>query len=129
MAEEKLLNKVPVVEIHQPKKNRDINPFFRPYVLSSVKIKIVKNPWRFKILMTFHFSVKQLLPEKAIEKHSLRYVLFSECGIALKGDSLQINSSSLVEFHSQIRTSSPENFHHKSEEEVEELHEVYYGRE
>ena len=44
MAEEKLLNKVPMVEIHQPKKNRDINPFFRPYDLSSVKIKIVKNP-------------------------------------------------------------------------------------
>ena len=58
MAEEKLLNKVPVVEIHQPKKNRDINPLFRPYVLSSVKIKIVKKPWRFKILMTFHFCGK-----------------------------------------------------------------------
>ena len=53
MAGEKLLNKVPVVEINQPKKNRDINSFFRPYVLSSVKIEIVKNPWRFKILMTF----------------------------------------------------------------------------
>ena len=78
MAEEKLLNKVPMVEIHQPKKNRDINPFFRPYVLSSVKIKIVKNPWRL-ILVTFHF-----LPEKAIEKHALRYVLFSECGIVPK---------------------------------------------
>ena len=44
MAEEKLLNKVSVVEIHQPKKIRDINPFFRPYVLSSVKIKIACDP-------------------------------------------------------------------------------------
>ena len=37
MEEEKLLNKVPVVEIHQPKKNRDINPFFRPFSASSLK--------------------------------------------------------------------------------------------
>ena len=88
MAEEKLLDKVPVVEIHQPKKNRDINPFFRPYVLSTAKIKIVKNPWRL-ISMTFHFAVKLHPPEKAIEKHALRYVLFSECRIVLKGDSLQ----------------------------------------
>ena len=88
MAEEKLLNKVPVVEIHQPKKNRDINPFFRPYVLSTVKIKIVKNPWSL-ISMTFHFCGNTHPPEKAIEKHALRYVLFSECGIVMKGDSLQ----------------------------------------
>ena len=88
MAEEKLLDKVPVVEIHQPKKNRDINPFVRPYVLSTVKIKIVKNPWRL-ISMTFHFAVKPHPLEKAIEKHALRYVLFSECCIVLKGDSLQ----------------------------------------
>ena len=62
MAEEKLLNKVPVVEIHQTKKNRDINPFFRPYVLSSV---LVKNPWRFKILMTFHFCGKTASARKS----------------------------------------------------------------
>ena len=75
MGEEKLLNKVPVVEIHQPKKNRDINPFFRPNVLFSVKIKIVKNPWRFKII-TFHFfSVKPHMPEKAIES-TLSTILF-----------------------------------------------------
>ena len=48
MAEEKLLNKVPVVEIHQLKKKIDINPFFNG--LSSVKTKIVKNPRRFKVL-------------------------------------------------------------------------------
>ena len=89
MAEEKNLNKVPVVEIHQPKQNRDINPFFRPYVLSIVKIKIVKNPWRL-ISMTFNFCGKTASARKShIEKHALRYVLFSECGIVLKGDSLQ----------------------------------------
>ena len=46
MAEERLLNKVPVVEIHQPKKY--MNSFFNGF--SSVKTKIVRNPWRFKIL-------------------------------------------------------------------------------
>ena len=60
-------NKVPVVEIHQPKKKRDINPFFRPYVLSSVKIKIVKNPWRL-ILMTFHFCCKTASARKSRRK-------------------------------------------------------------
>ena len=71
MAEKKLLNKVPVIEIDQPKKNRDINPFFRPYVLSSVKIKIVKNRWRIKILMTFHFCGKTASARKSHRKYSL----------------------------------------------------------
>ena len=77
MAEEKLLNKVPVVEIHQPKKNRDVNPFFRPYVLSSVKIKIVKNPWRL-ILMTFHFCGKTASTRKSHRKacFAIRFVLW-----------------------------------------------------
>ena len=57
-----------MVEIHRPKKNRDINPFFRPYVLSSVKIKIVKNPWRFKISMTFHFCGKTASARKSHRK-------------------------------------------------------------
>ena len=78
MTEEKLLNKVPVVEIHQPKKNRDINPFFRSYVVSSVKIKIVKNPWRFKILMAFHFCGKTASARKSHRKacFAIRFVLW-----------------------------------------------------
>ena len=77
MAEEKLLNKVSVVEIHQLKKNRDINPFFSPCVLSSVKIKIFKNPWRFKILMTFHFYGKTASARKRHRKacFAIRFVL------------------------------------------------------
>ena len=71
MAEKKLLKKVPVVEIYQPKKNRDINLLFRPYVLSLVKIKIVKNPWRFKILMTFHFYSKTASAQKSHRKYPL----------------------------------------------------------
>ena len=40
--------------------------------------------------MMFHFCGKlPHQPEKALEKHALRYILFSECGIVLKGDSLQ----------------------------------------
>ena len=72
----KLLNKVPEVEIHQPKKNRDINPFFRLHVLSSVKIKIVKNPWRL-ILMTFHFCGKTASARKSHRKacFAMRFVL------------------------------------------------------
>ena len=71
IAEEKLLNKVPVVEIHQPKKNGDINPFFRPYVLSSVKITIVKNPWWFKILTTFYFCGKTASARNSHRKYPL----------------------------------------------------------
>ena len=73
---EKNLNKVPEVEIHQPKKNRDINPFFRLHVLSSVKIKIVKNPWRL-ILMTFHFCGKIASARKSHIKacFAMRFVL------------------------------------------------------
>ena len=67
MAEEKrLLNKGSVVKIHQPKKNRDINPFFS-FVLSSIKLKIVKNPWRL-ILMTFHFCGKTASARKSQRK-------------------------------------------------------------
>ena len=77
MAEEKLLNKVHVVEIHQPKKNRDINPFFRPYVLSSVKIKNCQEPLEIQNFNDVSFFGKTASPRKSHRKafFTIRFVL------------------------------------------------------
>ena len=115
MARAKLLHKVLVIEIHQPKKNKDINPFFRPYVLSLVKIKIVKNPCRFKILMTFHFCVKTASARKSHRKacFAIRFVLWMRhCSERRVTSNLIIQA--LLSFTRNYVQVSSENSHHES---------------